>query len=147
MGEDLCLRHASMDDADIILEWVNDPADRANSFDSSPIERDEHLVWMRDSLADPDRFLFIMEAAGVPVGHIKLYREGDYAEVGYCIGPEHRGHGYAAAMLGLLRDEIDPAETGIKAIKASVKPENIASIRALERAGYTERSRTFELEL
>lgn len=147
MDDGLRLREATMDDADIILEWVNDPADRANSFDSSPIARDEHLAWMRDSLADPDRLLFILENAGVPVGHIKLYREGDHAEVGYCVAPEHRGHGYAAAMLGLLRDGIDPVATGIKTITASVKPDNVASIRALERAGYMECSRAFELEL
>ena len=46
MGDSLRLRRATMDDADIILEWVNDPLDRANSFDSRMISREEHLAWM-----------------------------------------------------------------------------------------------------
>lgn len=147
MDEKLNLRPATMDDAAIILEWVNDPMDRANSFDSNPIELKEHLAWMECSLADPARLLYIMEDDGTPVGHIKLYLEEDRADVGYCIGPEFRGHGYASKMIGLLTDEPQVKDAGVKTIVASVKPENTASIRALEHNGYEERVRVFELEL
>ena len=147
MGDSLRLRRATMDDADIILEWVNDPLDRANSFDSRMISREEHLAWMRDSLDDPTRFLYILEDDGVPVGHIKLYREGDRADLGYCIAPSCRGRGYARTMLRLLVDAVHVEDAGIKTIVASVKHQNEASIKALLGNGYVEAMRVFELDV
>ncbi len=136
-----------MDDADTILEWVNDPLDRANSFDSRMIDREEHLAWMQDSLADPTRLLYILEDDGVPVGHIKLYKEGDRADVGYCIAPSCRGRGYAKAMLRLLADVVRDEDADIKTIVASVKPQNEASIKALLGNGYVEAVRVYELDV
>ncbi len=147
MSESIHLRLATMDDAEVILEWVNDPEDRANSFSSDPVSLEEHLVWMQHALSDDSKLLYIMEDDGVPVGHIKLYKDGSTAEVGYCIDPEFRGRGYAKKMIGLLTDVVDPEAMGIKRIRASVKPENIASSRALEANGYKEVARVFELNL
>jgi hypothetical protein len=36
-----------MEDADLLLRWRNDPTTRANSFDSSPIDREDHIRWVR----------------------------------------------------------------------------------------------------
>jgi RimJ/RimL family protein N-acetyltransferase len=56
--------------------------------------------------------------------------------VGYSIHEEHRGRGYATELLDLLtawalsRPEVD-------LVRATIRPDNVASIRVAEKAGFT----------
>lgn len=56
-------------------------------------------------------------------------------EVGYWIGPSHRGHGYAAETLGLIRDWA-PDALGVDRLTLYIDPENTPSLRTAERAGF-----------
>lgn len=141
------LRHADMTDADVILEWVNDPADRANSFDSHVITREEHISWMKRALSDERIHLYVMESEGNKVGHIKLYIDGDQAEIGYCIAPEWRGHGYGKLAIVMLIDEVKTNFPKIAKLVAETKPNNIASRCALVGAGFDETSIKYEVTL
>lgn len=94
--------------------------------------------------ADPERGwaqaeFYDIVAGGEVVGTIQL-RLGntDYmrlygGHVGYKVEPEHRGHGYASQALTALgpiaRDH------GFDEIWITVRPDNIASCRTLEKAG------------
>jgi len=57
------------------------------------------------------------------------------AEVGYGLVPEARGWGFATEALRALLVETDRA--GVK-VRASVQPDNRASIRVLAKCGFTE---------
>ena len=57
MNNEPRLRPVTMQDAELILEWVNDPLDRANSYSSEPITLDEHLAWLKRSLSNPEVYL------------------------------------------------------------------------------------------
>jgi len=56
-------------------------------------------------------------------------------DIGYWTGPSHRGHGYAAEALGLMRDWA-PEEFGVDRLTLYIDPENTASLRTAERAGF-----------
>lgn len=132
------LRPADMGDAGLILEWVNDPLDRANSYCSDPITPEEHMAWMERSLADPGVRLYMMEVGGEPAGHIKLYIEGGEAEIGYCIGPEWRGRGLAKAIVALVTIEAAERLPEVRTLVGWVKESNPASRKAFLRTGYDE---------
>ena len=73
------------------------------------------------------------------VGHIGLWlpqiRKGR-AEIGYWIRPTARGHGFAAAALGLLSAWAFEHLT-VHRLSLFIEPWNVASIRTAERADFT----------
>ncbi len=122
----------------MILEWVNDPLDRANSYNSDPIGLEEHLAWMERSLADPGVHLYMMEVDGECAGHIKLYVSDGEAEIGYCIGPEWRGRGLAKVIVALMTIETAEGLPEVSRLVGWVKEANVASRKAFLRTGYSE---------
>ena len=74
----------------------------------------------------------------VAVGFVGLdLRDADRgrASLGYWVGPEHRGHGYAARAARGLGDWSD-AVLQIPRLELYVEPWNTPSIRTAERAGF-----------
>jgi ribosomal-protein-alanine N-acetyltransferase len=72
----------------------------------------------------------------VAVGYIGLtHLEESRASVGYWIGSEHRGHGYAALALQLVGDWALTV-LSIRRLELYVEPWNEASIRTAEVAGF-----------
>jgi len=68
---------------------------------------------------------------GTVVGMILSWVDGTNRWVGYWIGREHWGRGYATRALGLLVDEIPD-----RPIHASIADSNIGSRRVLEKCGF-----------
>jgi aminoglycoside 6'-N-acetyltransferase len=96
--------------------------------------------------------LWTVEVDGVAVGMIQSYRVDDYPEhaesvqqppgaigIDYMIGePDCLGHGIGAAMIAKFVAEVIPTEyPGATAVVSDPSVENVASIRALERAGFS----------
>ncbi len=61
--------------------------------------------------------------------------------VGYAIHEEHRGRGYATELLDLLT-EWALAQPEVDLVRATIRPDNVPTIRVAEKAGFT---RTGEL--
>jgi RimJ/RimL family protein N-acetyltransferase len=77
------LRRATEADAELLLEWRNDPDTRSASFEQQPIGIEEHRAWLGRRLADPDCVLLVVELDGTPSGSMRLDRdEPDTAEAG-----------------------------------------------------------------
>lgn len=132
------LRPVTIQDAELILEWVNDPLDRANSYSSEPITLDEHLAWLERSLSNPEVHLYMMVYKGEDVGHIKLYVNDGKAEIGYCIAPNWRGRGLAKVIIALMTIEAAVHLPEVHTLFGWVKNSNPASRKAFQKAGYTE---------
>lgn len=90
--------------------------------------------WLAGTRAD----LVIADEAGAPAGEIGLYYDDpgtNQAMIGYSMLPAHRGRGFptrAAQLLSLWAF----AETDIARLIAGVLPDNLASQRVLEKAGF-----------
>jgi RimJ/RimL family protein N-acetyltransferase len=88
-----------------------------------------------------------MELKGVVIGDLMLsikdawaqseiadQARGVQAELGWCLSPEHGGHGYATeAVRELMRICFD--ELGLRRVKADCFADNEASWRLMERVG------------
>ena len=129
----LDVRPATAEDLDLTWEWSNDPDVRRQSFDSASVPRHRHEEWFGRRLADPESDFLIVESDGVPVGQARF--EGTPTTLGYLVGPANRGRGLAAPLLvAACRQHFRRHPAG--EVIALVKPDNRASVRALDLAGF-----------
>jgi ribosomal-protein-alanine N-acetyltransferase len=79
-------------------------------------------------------------SAGPVVGHAGFHGPPDEhgaVEVGYTVVPELRGRGYARAALAALVAEAR-ACGDVRVVRASVSPDNVASLAIVREAGFVE---------
>lgn len=100
-----------------------------------------------DALATPTttRVYALRDGAGTLLGGAEARRTGaDSADVSYWVYPAFRGRGLTARALGLLVPAL--GEAGIATVEAHVDPDNLASRRSAERAGFVEDGLVTETE-
>lgn len=120
------LRKATMDDAETLFRWRNDPLTRQNSFTTDEVPWESHIKWLEASFQNPNRALYIAEC-----GTVRADIQGDRVELSWTVAPEIRGKGFGKAMVAcavsLYPDFI---------LTASIKPGNVASEKIAESAGF-----------
>jgi len=137
-NQTLKLRSAEIEDSKMVWEWVNDPAVRSVSFSSEPIPWESHSKWFSGKLLDPGCLFFIVLSPNdVSVGQIRYELEGDEAIVSVSLAPSQRGKGYGSQVIRLASQNLF-ASTSIRLIHAYIKPDNLSSIRAFTRAGFSD---------
>lgn len=139
------LREATKEDADLLFRWANDPVVRQSSFCTKQITYQEHLNWFEQLMNDSARKQYIYMCGDDPVGQVRIAIAGKEAEIGYSIAPDQRGKGYSVRMLQKLRERVAEEYPEIEKLIARVKPENVASGKAVTGAGFTEVYREYEL--
>lgn len=123
------LRKATPDDASDLLAWRNDPVTRAMSRSTEPVEAADHAQWFQRALQDATCTLLIGEDDGRKIGMVRL-ASGEETEVSINLNPLVRGRGLSRELLTKALAQ----ERG--ALLAVIKPENLASIRLFEGAGF-----------
>lgn len=137
----VAVRPATMEDADLLLAWANDPVTRAAGFHTAAISRDEHLAWLARRLATADCRLYIGVRAGRPVGQVRVDRDEPTgtAEVSIAVAPEARGQGVGRRLLdAALAAARADAQLGVGTFRARVRPDNAASLALFRGAGFVE---------
>jgi RimJ/RimL family protein N-acetyltransferase len=129
MIQTLRLRRATIDDADLLLRWRNDPLTREASRNSAEVSAEEHIAWLTDSLDRADRKLLVAEENGAPVGVVRADFSDRVWELSWTVAPEARGRGVGKRMVALLAAQIS------EPIRAEIKAANIASARIAEYGG------------
>ena len=138
--EEIRLRPASLDDVVLYYNWVNDPEVRKSAIRVASITWETHSNWFSKKLQDNNSWLFVLEAAGLPVGQIRFDKEGDEANIDYSLDVIVRGRRWGSQLLAMgakLMQEIEPLK-----LRATVKHENNASSSVFLRAGFTETAST-----
>jgi predicted dehydrogenase/RimJ/RimL family protein N-acetyltransferase len=132
----VALRAANVEDAARLLAWRNDPETRRWSRSSHDIAPDEHASWLRRALADNSTQLWVAECDERPIGHVRVGPEAEgIAEVHVTLAPEARGQGLGAAVL-IQATARALAEPRVSLLRANIKPEHEASLRAFGQAGF-----------
>lgn len=122
-------RSATMQDADLLLEWRNDPETRNASHNTAKIKKEEHIFWLKKNLTEKNRQLLIVEENGVPVGTVRVdFSDGVY-ELSWTVGPNEKGRGVGKRMVSILSHQIS------EPIRVEIKSWNIVSARIAEYAG------------
>ena len=140
--ERLVLRHFRIDDAEFILQLVNEPSFVAHIGDKGvrTIEdaRQYLLLGPLDSYVCYGYGLNMVELkeSGEPIGMCGLVRrEGlEDADIGYAFLERYRSNGYAIESAeAVMKDALETR--GLERVVAIVTPENHSSIRLLEKIG------------
>ena len=113
-----------MEDADLLLQWRNDPLTREMSRNRSLVQKTEHMEWLSRQLAKTPPALFVAELNELPVATFRI--DGD--TISYTVAPSHRGKGLATALLKQAHNLYGP-------LNAEISQKNAASIRAARSAG------------
>lgn len=129
MSKTISLRPAIINDADLLLEWRNDPETRRASHNTAEVQWGEHVSWLSRTLSNPNRRLYVVEEDSTPVGTVRADLSEGVWELSWTVSPHARGRRIAKRMVAVLAQQIS------EPIRAEVKAGNMASTRIAEHAG------------
>jgi UDP-2,4-diacetamido-2,4,6-trideoxy-beta-L-altropyranose hydrolase len=146
--QNVVLRRVRADDVRLLWEWANDPEVRAASFSPDPIPWKAHETWFAERLrvgrsatsaekTYPRSLMLIADNEDArPLGQIRFdaRTDGEW-EVDLSIAKEVRGRGIASQVITLGVQVLLEDGCDIR-IHSLVKPTNVASVKAFERAGF-----------
>ncbi|HBR94200.1 MAG TPA: UDP-2,4-diacetamido-2,4,6-trideoxy-beta-L-altropyranose hydrolase [Opitutae bacterium] len=140
LGELFYFRPVSLWDFEMTFSWANDSHARLMSFSSEMISREVHLDWLKRKLADDKVWHQIVElnelAVAVGVVRVEKIDASANAVISINLSPSIRGKGYGSQIIREASQRYCD-ESGETCISAYAKLENIASVRAFQKAGYT----------
>lgn len=123
---------ATKNDAKLLYDWSNEPSVRSNSFNSEPIEWEDHVKWFNKKLESHTTKIFILYQGITPLGQVRLDFVNRCWEIAYSIDKNYRGKGLGKKIIEIAQSKIPQNTT----LKASVKNENIASIKVFKQLGF-----------
>lgn len=131
MSSNITLRLATFNDSKTLFNWRNNPKTRRASHNTARIKWEEHKLWLKATLQNPNRRLYIAEQNGVPVGTVRADLFDGVYELSWTVSPEAQGRGIGKNMVAILAKKIK------NPIRAEIKVENSASAKIAEYAGMT----------
>ncbi len=124
---------ATIDDADLLLQWRSHPDVRRHFRNPVAPDLATHRQWLESVLSQPFSQLDLIVMDGQPVGSLRLdyCSEHDAHEVSITVAPSHHGQGIGGATLNLAKRQMPHAK-----FIAYIMPENDASHRLFQKADY-----------
>ena len=135
-SHEIRLRPACEEDIVRYYNWANDPEVSTNAVNTPTIPWATHQAWFAGKLHDVNSRLFVLEAAGLPVGQIRFDTEEDEARIEYSLDSIVRGRGWDSRLVASGADMMRQAEP--VRLRAEVKAGMEASPSAFLRMGFTE---------
>ena len=132
---EISLRPVEQEDVDVFFGYQREPEGVALAA-FSPRDHDEHRAHWGRILADEETEARTVVADGSVVGNVVSWRQDGHREIGYWIGKEHWGKGFATGAVSAFLD-IDSA----RPLHAWIAVHNLGSIRVLEKCGFVESHR------
>jgi L-amino acid N-acyltransferase YncA len=85
------------------------------SHTTEEVKLDKHIGWLKATLENKNRQLFVTEENGVAVGTVRADYADNVYELSWTVSPEARGKGIGKRMVSLLANKIN------EPIRAEVK--------------------------
>lgn len=135
--DNISIRRAQESDVNITHEWANDEQTRKNSFSSEPIPFENHKVWWLSKMNDNNAVYYVCEVEKIPAGIVRFDKdkESENFIIGVTVAPTYRGKSLSDKFLKLACSEF--FKTRNSKVDAYIKKENVASIKAFEKAEFT----------
>ena len=130
------MRLATISDSESLFDWRSDRLSRSMSFDDTIPTFEEHRAWFENSLSNVNRTMYVGELGTDKIGvcRFDLNKSESLAEVSINMNPKSRGRGLGKRF---LTEGVECyLENNKYDLLAKVKPENIASLKIFEAAGF-----------
>lgn len=136
------LRPVCPEDCQQLWEWANDPEVRAVSFSSAPIPWETHQQWFCNKLDNGGCYIWMaIDSEDRVFGQIRFEVCGPKeAETHVSIDKKLRRAGYGSLLIDLGARTMF-SRTVVRFLNAYIRCDNVASIRAFERAGFVRQGR------
>lgn len=134
---ELEIRRATRQDMLMYLDWANEAATRAQSFNSSVILLENHQKWFYRKIEDDKCVMYVVLLENQPIGQIR-FDCSEVATISYSLDKNYRGQGLG---IGLLRKGVAQyrVEFGSeRKIIGFVKKSNLPSVKAFQAIGFEE---------
>ena len=138
-----------MEDAELLLDWANDPEVRSQGFYPEPIAMATHVAWLERRLQASDELFYVVCLRNTPIAQVRFSPKTELsgavgAEIHISVAKTARGQGIAAAVLqAAVRDALSSPVAGEwQFIDALVRCSNLASSVSFQRAGFMDFSDT-----
>jgi len=135
MPEAVSLRPATEADCWRVFAWKNLPENVAISASRQPVTEAEHATWYAATISHLDRLLFIIEPSR---GMVRLDKAGGTAWVSVYLEPEARAQRIGTKSIQIACQAASFAWPDLREIRAKVRSDNPASLRAFARAGFAD---------
>ena len=139
--ERLVIRRFRMEDAADCFSFLSDRQGRYQNGCKPFHEMDDEYWELMKLFAQQDgQYVIVLKSTNEVIGTVHVFPDDSRAveskEIGYAISPKHQRKGYAfealSALLDLLQNELL-----LDMVVAGVLPENIPSIKLLEKLGFS----------
>jgi RimJ/RimL family protein N-acetyltransferase len=134
--DDLGLRAAMPEDRDVVRALRNEPEAVRWSGTGRAVSAAEHKEWFETRLVDPSSRLWVARQTARTVGQVRVDVRDGVGTVSIVVAAGDRGRGLGRRMLHLL-DTALRADEQVHTLTAEVHPDNVASRRLFERAGFS----------
>ena len=131
-GREINLRIAEKDDVALVSKWWND-RDYSGQYQPPMTVSEETL---EKDLFKHSVFLIVEKKNQTKIGHINGWTRGSGMEIGYALIPCERGKGYGTEAIKIMVDHLFLSRDIVR-IQAPTETRNMASVEALEKAGFT----------
>jgi len=134
--ERLTLRKPTLADVNAIARIADDRRIAENTRLPHPYSQDDAISFVRHVAAEQRETVFLIEHNHTPIGMVGAdWREADTPELGYWLGVDHWGQGFATeaarAVIDFTFEEFD-----IPLIRSGARVANPASRNILEKCGF-----------
>jgi len=137
LSKKIKIRKAQENDLLTYFNWANNPSTRKNSLNSTPIPLEDHTKWFLKKINSSNTTLYIIAYDDSLVGQIRFDLNTKEATISYSLDSEYRGRGLGLLLLAKGIKQLIQEREEIKTIKGIVKKDNIASMKAFKRLGFT----------
>lgn len=139
MSLEIDFYQATIDDCKMIFDWRNDPDIYKHFFNNQPVEWKTHENWFSKMLISQYiKLLIAFNEKNEIIGQIRFdinEVEVSKAEIGIIVAKMFQGQGYGTKIIFSGCHYVQK-NYNINTFVAKIKPENIASIKSFQRAGF-----------
>ncbi len=114
-------RKATMADAKLLFDWINDPEVRKQSLNSNTVVWENHIHWLWAKIHEHKSDFYIYFVKDIPAGQIRLDFTDEFVIINYLVAPNMRGKGIGHKM---IHDIVSSTNYNFD---ATVKESNLAS--------------------
>ncbi|MCW3986128.1 MAG: GNAT family N-acetyltransferase [Candidatus Bathyarchaeota archaeon] len=130
-GKNVNLRRAEKEDVSLVAQWWSSSEYMGEYQDVLKISQAElEKVMLEDTV-----FFIIEKKDEAKIGHITAWMRGRMMEIGFALVLGERGKGYGTEVIQLMVDYLFLKKDVVR-IQTSTNTQNVASQRALEKAGF-----------
>ena len=130
----LIFKSVTLDDAELIWNWIIDETVKSASFSNKNISLSEHCEWVKNKINSIDTQLLLVMEDEQALGQIRIDQIDSATYLSIVLAPKARGRGLGVEILNTAVARI--AKDGIKEIFAQIRQDNLRSQKAFERAGF-----------